>query len=102
MTEQKIFTPEQKQKLKIIAEHYGFQRVIFKLCLECSELLATAKPLWKRAQENNLDKLADIFVILHEIKILLLQRPMLLTELQKFANEKIERQLKEIKEEKDD
>ena len=111
MTEQKIFTPEQKQKLKTIAEHYGLRHQLLKLCEESAEFIA-AETRWRLSEgyakgavgqigliNDFVEELADVFVVLHEIKILLMQNPQALSDVQYAAAKKIDRQLMRIKEE---
>lgn len=114
MSEQKIFTPEQKQKLKVIAEHYGMKHQIHKLCEESAELIA-AHIRWQLYEEkpkgavgqvglinNFVEELADVFVVLHEIKILLMQNPQALFDVQQAAGKKIDRQIQRIEAEKNE
>lgn len=114
MTEQKIFTPEQKQKLKVIADHYGLKHQLLKLCEESAEFIA-AETRWRLSEgfakgavgqvaliNDFVEELADVFVVLHEIKILLMQNPQALSDVQQAAAKKIDRQIQRIEAEKND
>lgn len=109
MPETKIFTPEQKAQLKTIADHNGLIEELKNLAAVCDE---SAAPIAAGADvcectedgiksldkpyDPTLNAVADVFVALHEIKILLQENPDLMEKVQKAASFKINERLQEI------
>lgn len=109
----------QDEKLKKIADHYGFSTQISKLAEECAEFSSAVhkynvfmimmandhNPSYcvfrmYEAQKEFFREFADVLVVLKQIEYLLEKNPLQKQEIQQFMNEKIDRQLKRIEEEK--
>lgn len=110
MTE--IFNRDQEVKLWKIAKYYEFVDRFKNLCMEACELVAAhyRQNLGENGAETyfncvneRIKKLAHVLVACREIEILILDSPdVLLPDIKKAASEEIERQIKRIKEMKND
>lgn len=93
----KVFTPEQKEELKKIATFYGLEERRIKLAEVCAEF-AAEEHHWIR-NDGFYERLAALFVVLHEIKFLLFDDERdLIKFLQIKTDREIKRQLKVVEE----
>lgn len=107
----KVFTPEQKEELKKIATFYGLEERRIKLAEVCAEFAAEEhrgirKGVFFKEEyggDNHFyEKLASLFVVLHEIKFLLSDNEEeLLKFLQIKADLEIKRQTRVMEEERE-
>nr|DAF77732.1 MAG TPA: nucleoside triphosphate pyrophosphohydrolase [Caudoviricetes sp.] len=89
--------PSQEEKLRMIANAYGLERQIYKLMEECGELVAAAARYDShdyRSGYHLAEEMADVQVMLEQIKYLLNIRGTV----QEYMNEKIERQIRRMRE----
>ena len=104
----KVFTPEQKEELKKIATYYGLEERRIKLAEVCAEFAAEEHHwirngdflLGEHGGDNGFyERLAALFVVLHEIKFLLFDDERdLIKFLQIKTDREIKRQLKVVEE----
>ena len=108
------------EKLRLIADHYGFEIQAVKLTEECSELSAAClkaqvyqslagthfharahfNKLLDEAADALVKELADVLVLARQIEYLKDKEPGFKEEVDKLMEEKADRQLKRIEEEK--
>lgn len=96
------------EKIKIIAEHYGYEAQSRQCIEEMAELMQAINKLWrsighgqlteksfKECLENLTEEMADVQIMLWQIEYLLLSAP----EVNQVITQKLDRQLKRIEEE---
>ena len=90
-----------KQKIKTIADHYGLNHQLMKMVEELNELALECAKSWEKKSitANLIPELADVEVMLEQIKYLGGIEQSDIDEVKKF---KINRQLKRIAEELED
>lgn len=107
-----------EEKLHRIASHYGLEVQLTKLAEECAEYAASQHKVevystmmaighsqkycdaqLEEACEASAKELADVLVVAKQIELLLEDEPELKADIQRYMDEKLNRQLKRIKEE---
>lgn len=90
----------EKDKLRIIADHYGIKKQLRQLAEECSELAVEASHSARKGTTVKIiEEMADVEIMIEQIIYLAkIDR----CDIEDCINYKLDRQMKRIKEEKDE
>ena len=90
----------EKDKLQMIADHYGIKKQLRQLAEECSELAVEASHSARKGLTVGIiEEIADVQIMIEQIIYL---AKIDLCDIEDCINYKLERQMKRIKEEKDE
>ena len=84
------------EKIEFIAEHNGLEKVLDKLAEECAEYTAARLQHHERGTEDWIGELADVWILMQQVEILLSGEPILEAQLMELAGRKIARQIRRI------
>ena len=90
----------EKDKLQMIADHYGIKQQLRQLAEECSELAVEASHSARKGTTVKIiEEIADVQIMIEQIIYL---AKIDLCDIEDCINYKLDRQMKRIKEEKDE
>ena len=90
----------EKDKLRMIADHYGIKKQLRQLAEECSELAVEASHSPRKGTTVKIiEEIADVQIMIEQIIYL---AKIDLCDIEDCINYKLDRQMKRIKEEKDE